>query len=370
MLTHRRIATALSPLALVLASCGSPAAGESAPVPEYTADNPFAAAEMARFDEPWAMAFLPGGNQLLVTERKGRLMLWQEGRPAQAVSGVPAVDYGGQGGLGDIVLSPRFAEDRTVWLSWAEAGTGDTRGAVVARAQLMLDGAPRLENLEVVWRQTPKVTGRGHYSHRIAFSPDGRDLYIASGERQKMTPAQDPASDLGKIFRFPDAQGAAKSMVSMGHRNILGLTFDAKGRLWDLEHGPAGGDELNLVRQGANYGWPVVSQGDHYDGRLIPRHPTRPDFAAPAIAWNPVIAPGGMIFYRGAMFPEWRGQAIIAALGVQGMVRVAIDGDTAREVARHAMEARMRAVAEHPDGSIWMLEDGANARLLRLTPRR
>lgn len=313
------------------------------------------------------MTFLPGGSGALVTERAGRLMLWRDGT-ATPISGVPQVDYGGQGGLGDVALSPGFAQDRTIYLSWAEAGDGDARGAAVGRARLVEGDRPRLEGLEVIWRQSPKVTGRGHYSHRLAFSPDGQSLYIASGDRQKMTPAQDRTSGLGKIFRVPLNNPAAREMVSLGHRNMLGLAFDGQGRLWTLEHGPKGGDELNLVTPGANYGWPIVSDGDHYDGTPIPRHATRTEFAAPAISWNPVIAPGGMIFYSGDLFTGWRGQAIIAGLVSEGLVRVGIEGDRARELARHPLGNRIRAIAEHPDGSIWVLEDGADARLLRLTP--
>lgn len=341
------------------------------PEPVAQADAPFTVTEVATFDEPWAMAFIPGTPLALVTEKKGRLMLWEEGGAVRPVSGVPAVAYGGQGGFGDVALSPRFAEDGLVYLSWAEAGDNDTRGAVVARARLVLEGEPRLEGLQVIWRQTPKVTGRGHYSHRLAFAPDGKALYIASGERQKMQPAQDPASDLGKVIRLPiDAQGqpGTAERLSLGHRNILGLAFDAQGRLWDIEHGPAGGDELNLVKPGANYGWPIVSQGDHYNGTKIPRHATRPEFAAPAISWNPVIAPGGMVFYKGSLFPAWRGQALIAALGVPGLVRVSITGETAREEARYQLDRRIRAIAEREDGSIWLLEDGEEGHLFKLTP--
>ena len=378
----KRLTHALSPLALLLASCGAPASGDSPPaaatpavVPQ--AEAPFTVTEIARFEEPWAMAFLPGTPLALVTERKGRLLLWEEGGEVREVTGVPPMDYGGQGGLGDVavrMVTQGGAPRPMVYLSWAEAGAGDTRGAAAGRAWLALDGQPRLEGLDVFWRQSPKVTGRGHYSHRFAFSPDGAELFLASGDRQKMAPAQDPASDLGKIFRFgignPDRVTDARVTVSMGHRNMLGLAFDAQGRLWALEHGPRGGDELNLVRQGANYGWPLVSQGDHYDGRAIPRHATRPDLAPPALSWNPVIAPGGMVIYRGDLFPQWRGQALIAALGAQGLVRVAIEGDTpAREVARYDLGTRIRAIAEREDGSIWLLEDGPGARLLRLTPR-
>ncbi len=374
----------LSPLALVLASCGTPAVGDSAsPDPVALADAPFTVTELGKFNEPWAVAFLPGTDQALVTEKSGRLMLWQQGKANRVVAGAPKVDYGGQGGFGDVVLSPRFTSDGLVYLSWAEAGADDMRGAAVGRGKLVIgaDGTAGIEGLSVIWRQTPKVKGRGHYSHRILFSPDGKQLFITSGDRQKMTPAQDMSGNLGKIVRLmPDgsvpadnpwaASGGVTSQIwSFGHRNVLGLQFDADGRLWDLEHGPAGGDELNLVKPGSNYGWPLVSNGDHYDGRVIPRHSTRPDLAAPAISWNPVIAPGHFIFYKGNLFPDWRGEAIIAALGAQSLVRVRIEGDKAREIVRYNMDARIRAVAEREDGSIWVLEDGEGGRLLKLSPK-
>ncbi len=240
--------------------------------------------------------------------------------------------------------------------------------------------ACRIEGMQVIWRQ-PKVTGRGHYSHRLAINPDGKYLFVASGERQKMDPAQDTSNNLGSIVRlnldgtpaadnaFSGQPGKAQDIWSYGHRNVLGLAFDASGQLWDLEHGPAGGDEINLVRKGANYGWPIVSEGDHYDGKAIPRHATRPDFVAPAISWNPVIAPGDFIFYSGKMFPAWKGQAIIGGMKPTVLVRVAFDGEKAREVARYPMGRRIREVVEAPDGSILLLEDKAGARLWRMTPQ-
>lgn len=331
----------------------------------------FAVRPLATFNEPWAMALIPDTRFVLVTERSGKLRIWPSISAIDEVQGAPKVDYGGQGGLGDVVLSPDFLKTGLVYLSWAEAGEGDTRGAVVGRARLNLKGQPRLEGMEIVWRQAPKVTGRGHYSHRIAFGHAPNQLFIASGDRQKMTPAQDPASDLGKIIAFDIAADGkltrVPGYVSMGHRNILGLKFDSSGRLWDLEHGPAGGDELNLVKLGANYGWPVVSEGDHYDGRVILPHSTRPEFAAPAISWNPVIAPGDFIFYSGKMWPEWKGQVLIAGLGSQGLVRVRIDGTRASEEARYPLGSRIRGLVEISDGSLLVLEDGASGRLLQLT---
>ncbi len=338
-------------------------------VPDYAEQNPFTLREVGRFSEPWAIAFLPGTRLALITERGGKLKLWQDGGAIREVAGVPQVLHAGQGGLGDVVLAPDFATSGMIYLTWAEAGADGTAGAALGRARLVLGDVPRFEGLQVIWRQTPKVTGRGHYGHRIAFSPDGRHLFVASGDRQKMTPAQDPASTLGKVIRMaPDGSGA--EIWSLGHRNPLGLSFDPQGRLWDLEHGPRGGDELNLVERGKNYGWPLVSDGDHYDGRPIPRHATRADLAAPAISWNPVIAPGGFIFCKCDQFPTWRGQVLIAAMGTQGLVRIAIEGTRARETERYNLETRIRAVAEREDGALFVLADKEDGRLLQLVPTK
>ncbi|WP_285018435.1 PQQ-dependent sugar dehydrogenase [Novosphingobium sp. fls2-241-R2A-195] len=382
----RRLLFALSPLALTLASCSNAATGENAPEAEAAA--PFRIETIAQFDEPWAMAFDEGSGTLVVTEKKGTIRIRTPDGRIGEVSGMPKVDYGGQGGLGDFIFAPGQAgtalDRRVVYLSWAESGSGDTRGAAVGKANLVCSTPTQcaLENLAVIWRQTPKVPGTGHYSHRLRFSPDGKYLFVASGERQKFTPAQDLGTNLGKVVRLlPDGTPApgnpwadkpapTNQIWSYGHRNILGLAFDAKGQLWDLEHGPAGGDELNLVKPGANYGWPLVSDGDHYDGRPIPRHSTRPDLAKPAISWNPVIAPGDFIFYSGDLFPAWKDQAIIAGLAA-GVVRVSINGDNATEEARYPMDNRIREVRQGPDDAIWLLEDGEgpeSGHLLRLTP--
>lgn len=333
---------------------------------------------LATFNEPWAMAVLPRGTNILVTEKGGQLRHWN----GKAIAGsltIPGIDYGGQGGLGDVALAPDFEQSGMIYLSWVEPGSSDTRGAVVARGQLDRDRLAWLQPPRIIWRQTPKVTGRGHFSHRIAFSPDGKYLFVSSGERQKFTPAQDLSVNLGKVVRlnldgtaaagnpFADKGGTSAEIWSYGHRNVLGLQFDAQGRLWDLEHGPAGGDEINLVRPGQNYGWPLVSNGDHYDGKPIPRHATRPDLAAPAISWNPVIAPGDFIFYSGKMWPEWKGQALIAGLGSGGLVRVSVQGETMREEARYPLDNRIREIREAADGSLYVLEDGKGGRLLHLT---
>lgn len=372
----------------------TPAQANSTPAPAgeivATTGRPFVSKSHGSFNEPWAAAFIPGTKLLFVTERAGTARVVNTGADTPkpiTVTGLPDVDYGGQGGLGDVAFLPGESSAtmarRTIFLTWVEAGSGDTRGAVLGKGTLVCKEADacRVDALNVIWRQDPKVTGRGHFSHRIAIAPDGRTLYLASGDRQKMQPAQDTKVNLGKIVHLNldgspaagnalAASGARSEIYSMGHRNILGLQFDAQGRLWDLEHGPAGGDELNLVRKGANYGWPEVSDGDHYDGRAIPRHSTTDRFAKPAISWNPVIAPGDFTFYSGKLWPEWKGDAIIGGMKPTVLVRVKIDGTTAREVARYGMEKRIREVVEGPDGALWLLEDKSGGRLIELRPAR
>jgi glucose/arabinose dehydrogenase len=331
------------------------------------------------------MTFLPDGR-MLISEKKGRLlMVTQDGDKSEPVSGVPEVDYGGQGGLGDVVLHPEFADNSTIYLSYAEAGEGDVRGAAVMRATLIVsnDGG-ELSNQEVIWRQDPKVTDRGHYGHRLAFSDDGY-LFISSGDRQKFTPAQEMQQNLGKIVRldddgsvpsdnpFADQGGVAAQIWSLGHRNPLGIAFDAEGRLWNQEMGPRHGDELNLVIRGANYGYPIVSNGNHYDGRDIPDHNTRPEFEAPKAFWVPAISPAGLMFYSGELFAAWTGNAFLGGLSSRALIRVEIDGDTAAEAERFEMGERIREVEQGPDGAIWLLEDedddgGKGGRLLKLTP--
>ncbi len=347
---------------------------------------PFQVTEAGRFNEPWAMTFLPDGR-LLVTEKKGALKLVALGKTPKDnkvgdVTGVPEVAYGGQGGFGDVVLHPQFASNGLVYVSYAEAGDGDVRGGVVARAKLVLDnqGGGALTDLSVLWRQVPKVTGQGHYGHRIAFGPDGK-LWITSGERQKFTPAQDMASNLGKIIRlnddgsvpsdnpFADQGGVAAQVWSLGQRNPLGIAFDAQGRLWEQEMGPKGGDELNLIERGKNYGYPIVSNGNHYDGRDIPDHDTRPEFEAPKVTWNPVISPAGLMIYSGSAFPDWNGNAFIGGLSSQSLVRIELNGTQAREAARYDMGQRIREVEQGPDGNLWLLEDGSGAKLLKLSPK-
>jgi len=334
----------------------------------------------AEFNEPWAMTFLPDGD-LLVTEKSGSLILFNvNDRAKVSVGGVPKVAYGGQGGLGDIILHPRFSDNRWIYLSYAEQDASGKKGAVVVRAQFIHASAkPKLKNIEVIWRQAPKVPGNGHYSYRLAFSPDGR-LFITSGDRQKQTPAQSWTQDLGKVIRinadgsvpsdnpFQNKGKLAKTFWSIGHRNLLGIAFDRQGQLWTHEMGPRHGDEFNLTVGGDNYGWPIVSWGDHYSGMPIPDHDTRPEFNAPELYWVPTVAPSGMIIYNGDMFPDWRDNAFIGGLRSKSLVRIRLDGQRAYEVERFAMGKRIREVEQGPGGSIWVLEDKKDGRLLQLTP--
>ena len=334
---------------------------------------------VADFDKPWAMTFLPDGRSL-ITEKRGELLLVTRDGASTRVANVPDVAYGGQGGLGDVALHPDFAGNGLIYLSYVEEQSG-RYGAVVARARLLFDNTGAvLDDWDTVWRQDPRTTGRGHYGHRILFGPDGY-LWISSGDRQKFDPAQDMSANLGKILRlqddgsipldnpFADQSGVAGQVWSLGHRNPLGLAFDRDGRLWSVEMGPQGGDELNLIRRAANYGYPIVSNGNHYDGREIPDHDTRDEFTAPVLSWTPVISPADLTVYTGSEFPDWQGSALIAGLSAQGIVRVSLDGDRAQEVERIAMGARIRAVTQGPDGAVWVLEDGrgdSKGRLLRL----
>ena len=377
---HPLLLTSFSTLAMLLGACSAQegaAATSNAAAPKAV-EAPFAITEIASFNEPWAMSFLPDG-QLLVTEKAGKLKLVGPGGRVGDVSGVPAVAYGGQGGLGDVVVHPAFAKNGWVYLSYAEADASGDPGAVVARARLTLaeNGDGSLSDLAVIWRQQPRMSGGGHYGHRIAFGQDGK-LWISSGERQHFDPAQDMTGNLGKILRlnddgsppkdnpFASDGGVAAQVWSLGHRNPLGLAFDGDGRLWVAEMGPRGGDELNLILRGRNYGWPLVSNGDHYDGRDIPDHSTAPKYEAPKISWTPVIAPGDLIIYSGAEFPAWQGNGFVAGLASQALVRIEFDGDNAREAARYDMGKRIRAVEQGPTGELWLLEDGAGGRLLKL----
>lgn len=338
--------------------------------------GPVDVTEVANLDRPWSLAFLPDAN-MLVTERLGRLRLVRpDGTVSAPLRGTPQVTSDGQGGLLDVVLDPAFATNQLVYVSFSEPGRGGASTAV-ARGRFAGD---RLDSLEVIFSQTPKVDGGNHFGSRLAFAPDGR-LFVTSGERFKFDPAQELGSGLGKIFRidadggipadnpFVGRQGAQRAIWSYGHRNVQGASIHpGTGELWTHEFGPRGGDEVNIPKAGGNHGWPLVSWGRHYDGRLIPAPPTRPDTAQPIYSWVPSISPSGMAFYDGELFPAWRGSLLLGALSGEALIRLSLDGRAVAGEERLAMGARIRDVRQAPDGAVWLLTDGEDGRLLRLTP--
>ncbi|MFW1953444.1 PQQ-dependent sugar dehydrogenase [Acinetobacter beijerinckii] len=370
--------------ALLLLACGPNNTNSKTPEASVQANKTsinqtYQLEALAQFDEPWAIAVLPD-QRLLVTERKGQLKLFDpKTKTSLNIQGIPVVSYGGQGGLGDVILHPDFANNHWIYLSYAVKGRGGY-GAEIARAKLNLSNPaqPKLTDLKTIWQQTPKVSGQGHYGHRMLFGADGK-LWISSGERQKFDPAQDMKSNLGKILRlnedgspaadnpFSQQAGVTAEIWSLGHRNPLGMTFDGQGQLWVVEMGPKGGDELNLILKGANYGYPIVSNGDHYSGLPIPDHKTRPEFKAPAIDWTPVISPSSMMIYTGNKFPLWQQKALIGGLSSKSIVVVDLKSQPAKEVQRLDMKQRIRGLQQAQDGSIWVIEDGSKARLLKLS---
>ncbi|CCI53316.1 PQQ-dependent sugar dehydrogenase [Nostocoides jenkinsii] len=382
----RRITLVMAGAAL-LGACSADPSTPSGSSPSTTgpSSQPFTITEVAAFDEPWAMTFLPGTSYAAITQRGGQLLVREmSSGEVSTVEGVPEIKAEGQGGLGDVIASPDYATTKEVYLSWAEAGDGSTAGAAVGRGRLVIaDGAARLEGLRVIWRQVPKVEGTGHYGHRLAVSPDGTHLFVTSGERQKFDPAQDLGTNLGKILRLNlDGTPAAGNPVAaqghpadeewtLGHRNPLGIAFAPDGTLWSTEMGPKGGDELNLITKGANYGWPKVSNGSHYSGQDIPDHAAGDGFEAPKVWWNPSISPSSLMIYTGEAFPQWRGDAFIGALSGQALLRVDLDGTAATKAevwTQGALGTRIREVEQGPDGRIWVLQDGADGKLLRLDP--
>ena len=370
--------TVLASLPLALLACS----GNAAPPQAAESDKPFSETVVADFDSPWAMTILPD-RQMLVTEEDGRMLLVSaDGKQKRTIATLP-VDSAGQGGLMDVVLAPDFATSKRVYFSYSASGDGG-KGVVLARGTLDLTrGAEKLTGIEELTRGRPFVEGNGHFSGRIAFSPDGKFLFFTNGERQKFTPAQDKQATLGKVLRLTldgkpapgnplAAQGFAPEVWSYGHRNLLGIAFDQAGNLWEQEMGPKGGDEVNLVVAGRNYGYPNVSNGSHYDGRDIPDHAPGDGFEPPKVWWNPSISPGGLMIYSGAMFPQWRGDAFIGGLSAMALIRVDIDGTSAKKGDQFPMGARIREVEQAPDGAILVLEDGgqgAQGRLIRLAAR-
>lgn len=371
------------PVALIACSGNAPATGDGAAQAGETPPSakPFRETVIADFVSPWAIAFLPD-DRILVTEKAGQMILLSpDGKRRQTIANI-TVDSAGQGGLMDVVPAPDFAGSRRIYFSYSTAGQGG-KGVVLARGRLRGEGgAERLGEIETLFTARPFVPGDGHYSGRIAFAPDGQSLFFTNGERQKFTPAQDPQATLGKVLRLTldgkpapgnplVAKGFAPEVWSYGHRNLLGIAFDAQGRLWEQEMGPKGGDELNLIMPGRNYGWPNASNGSNYDGSDIPDHRPGDGYEPPKVWWNPVISPGGLLIYSGNLFPQWKGDAFIGGLSSQSLVRVHLDGQTATKGDQWRMGARIRDVDQGPDGAIWLIEDGGKSqgRLIRLTPR-
>ncbi|MBZ2162101.1 PQQ-dependent sugar dehydrogenase [Alteromonas stellipolaris] len=341
---------------------------------------------IASFNNPWAMAFLPDGHSL-VTEKAGTLWLLDKNQQKRfAVTGTPDVTARGQGGLGDVIVHPDFKTNSTIYISYIERDPKDDAysGAVIERATLTIsDSGANLSDRELIWHQSPKVTGNGHYSHRMVISPDGY-LFITSGDRQKFTPAQNMAMNLGKILRL-NADGSVpqdnpfygngsvtEQIWTLGHRNPLGIDFDEQGNLWSHEMGPRHGDELNIIEKARNYGYPIVSQGDHYSGVKIPNHEEFPIYKAPENAWVPAISPAGFIIYKGDLHKDWKGNGFIGGLSSEALVRVTFSQDgqkwSVEEAERYEWGKRVREVEQDDMGNIYVLEDKEGGRLIKLQP--
>ncbi len=400
-------------LLLTLASVSAWAqvnAGEQKP----EATVPFNMTTVATFELPWRLAFLPDGR-MLITEKIGPLWLASaQGQKIAVVGGTPPVYWEGQNGMLGVFVSPTYATDQNIYLTYVEPGDYGG-GLALARAKLNATAtSARLQNFTVLWRQLPRGKG-GQAGAQVAFSPDGQYLFLTVGDRQRFTPAQDPDQPVGKILRLtldgkpapgnpnfgktgaaaiplidpPSDTEAAKTakVVSTytftspnltpaetwtsGHRTPYGLAFSPTGELWEVEHGPRGGDELNLIEKGKNYGWPLVGEAPNYNGVPVPNPDTRPDLAKPVIYWVPVVAPGNLMFYRGKQtFPQWDGNGFISGMGTQSLNRVIFDGHGGAKMAeRWAIGHRIRDVEEGPDGSLWMLEDANPGALIHVTPK-
>jgi glucose/arabinose dehydrogenase len=381
--------------AIPLLAQNAPAAARSVLRTEFGDVN---VQSLARLDNPWGMATLPDGR-VLITEKPGRLRIFANGRLSDPIGGVPKVEYRGQGGLLDVEIDPAFARNRLVYLYYTELAEqqpadardqGDPRflnfvdtteiqlkGGAVARGRL--EGS-QLRDVQVIWRQMPKTIGRGHFGGRLAFAPDGR-LFITSGERMRFDVAQEMSGNLGKVVRinpdgsipadnpFANRAGQSADVYSVGHRNMYGLAFHPGTRqLWLHEMGPQGGDEINVVVAGKNYGWPVVSNGDNYDGSHIPDHATRKELEQPAHSWTPVVSPSGLIFYSGSRFGAWRGNMLAGGLSSMALLRIVLLNNKVAAVEKIEMGKRIRDVLQAPDGALLLLVDGDSGELLRLTP--
>jgi len=384
-------------------------AGEQKP----EASLPFTMTTVATFELPWRIAFLPDGR-MLVTEKVGPVWLVSQQGEKIPVSNTPAVYWQSQNGMLGVFVSPHYAADHTIYLTYVEPGDYGG-GLVLARAKLHANAlSARLGDLDVLWRQMPKGKG-GQEGGQVAFSPDGQYLFLSVGDRQRFTPAQDPNQPEGKILRltldgkpapgnpnfgktgaatiplidppsdteaaktakvvstytFPGANLTPAETWTSGHRTPYGLAFSPTGELWEAEHGPHGGDELNLIEKGKNYGWPLVCYGQNYNGVPIPSPDTRPDLTKPVIYWAPVVAPGNLMFYHGTQtFPQWNGNGFISGLSTKSLNRIIFDGHGGAKTAeRWDVGQRIRDVEEAPDGSLWMLEDHNPGALIHVTPK-
>jgi aldose sugar dehydrogenase len=375
----RTVLTLVSTSCLLLIGCASdsPASGEeSAETDAAAPTTEFSIAEHHKFEAPWALEFLPGTDDLLITQRTGELMLRdQDSGEVREVSGTPTVDSRGQGGMHDVIVSPTFEQDQVIYLSWVSS-SGDAAQGLVGRVELDVDDAA-LGDIEVIWRQDP-APGNGHFALRMLTHE--AHLFVTSGDRQERDLAQDWESNLGTIVRltldgepapgnpFAEDSDSAEGLYTIGHRNPLGIAADSQGNLWSSEMGPEGGDELNLILEGANYGWPEVSMGTHYGGGEIPDHSAEDGFEPPQTYWVPAISPGNLMIYQGDLFTGWRDSALLGGLSGQNLVRVELDADSAEPVGEWEMGDRIRAVEEAPDGAIWIAtDDGA---LIELRPQR
>ncbi len=368
-------------IAATLAPAFAFAQAPKSPAPEAV-DLPAQVLTVARgLEHPWGLAFLPDG-QILVTERPGRLRrIGRDGRLSPALAGVPEVHARGQGGLLDVALSPTFAEDRLVYVSFAEPGEGGA-GTAVARGRL---GERGLEGTEVIWRQKPKVQGPNHWGSRLVFRPDGT-LFVTLGDRfAERQRAQDLTVTIGKVVRinpdgsvpkdnpFSGGNSKAPEIWSYGHRNVQAAALHPHTRdLWTVEHGARGGDELNRPQAGRNYGWPVITYGVDYSGARIGVGTARPGMEQPVYYWDPVIAPSGATFYTGDAYPGWKASLLVGSLNPGGLVRLEIDGERVVKEERYRgdVDARIRDVVQGPDGLIYLLTDESSGRILKLAPRR
>ena len=336
-------------------------------------------------EKPWAIAFLPDGR-MLVTEKPGRLrIVTNAGAKSAPISGLPRVDARGQGGLLDVELAPDYRRSRRIYWTYYEPRQG-VNGLAVAHGRLVDGAQPRVENVQVVFRMLPTMESTLHAGGRMVWAPDGK-LFVTLGERSILpgrVQAQRLNSHFGKIVRInPDGSvprdnpfvgrsGARPEIWSSGHRNILSAALDSRGRLWEVEMGPRGGDELNRAEAGKDYGWPTIGYGEEYSGAPIHRTTQAPGMEQPVYYWDPVISPSGMAIYSGDLFPEWRGNVFIGGLSSKALVRLVMNGDRVVGEERLLTErgTRVREVVQGPDGALYLLTDAENGSLLRVTPRR